>query len=133
MALARPDGTTSRARTAASGADPVLVELPAGLDLSLAGRYRVSLAGVAHGRAARRFATGAIEIEVMGDGRLPLGEIERRARRALEGRGLAPGPAVVSEAAGGEREVRFAAGGAVHVVRVTPAGAVRTIESARSP
>lgn len=135
VSLARPDGTTQRARAAVSftPASNVFFELPAAgrLDLSLAGRYRLSLAGVAHGATAHRFASREIEIEVMGDGRLPLAEIERRARGELARRlpGAVPDSAVVFEAWAGDRAVRFSVGDAIHFVRLTPAGGIRGVDA----
>src|SRR6187401_2076167 len=57
VVLARPDGTTQRARAAVSLPASSVFELPAAgrFDLALAGRYRFSLTGVAHGDSARRF------------------------------------------------------------------------------
>ena len=135
VALARPDGTTLRApATPPSGGSAAFIDLTAGggLDLSLAGRYRLALSGVADGRL---FTSRAIEIEVMGDGRLPLAEIERRARRELERRrpGVVPDSAVVIEGPGGDREVRFAAGAAGYLVRLSPAGAVLAVETGPPP
>jgi hypothetical protein len=128
--LARPDGTTQRARIAVSftpGSDVYFtVPAAAGLDLALAGRYQLSLAGVAHGAGADRFVTREIELEVMGDGRLPLADIERRARRELARRypGVTPDNVRVFEGPDGMRAVLFAAGDALRFVRVTPGGEV---------
>ncbi|HEU5061151.1 MAG TPA: hypothetical protein VFU21_31690 [Kofleriaceae bacterium] len=135
VSLARPDGTTQRAAPRPAGSPASAVDLTAGggLDLSLAGRYRISLSGLAGGR---RFRTGELEIEVVADGRLPLAEIERRARLELARRrpGVTPAPdAVVSEEPGGDRTVRFHTRDAVHVVRLTPAGAVRGVETGPAP
>jgi hypothetical protein len=134
VALARPDGTTQRSAPGSSGGAPDFVDLTAGggLDLSLAGRYRLSLSGLVGGR---RFTAGEIEIEVMGDGRLPLAEIARRARRELERRqpGLVAASSQVVEGPGGERAVRFAAGATLVVVRLTPAGAVLGVETGAPP
>ena len=136
VALARPDGTTQRAPATppSAGGSSTVIDLTAGggLDLSLAGRYRLALSGVADGRP---FASRSIEIEVMGDGRLPLAEIERRARRELERRrpGVIPDSAVVIEGPGGDREVRFAAGAAAALVRLSPAGTVLAVETGPPP
>ena len=134
VALARPDGTTQRSAPGPGGgaADFVDVTAGGGLDLSLAGRYRLSLAGLVDGR---RFTAGEIEIEVMGDGRLPLAEIARRARRELERRqpGVVAASTHVVEGPGGERAVRFAAGATVVVVRLTPAGAILAVETGPPP
>ncbi len=145
VVLARPDGTTQRARAiftlTPDRSRSAVVELSpilwsTSLDLSLAGRYQVSLAGVAEGSAPRRFTSRAIEIEVMGDGRLPLREIERRARVELTRRhpAVTPAPAaVVTEDPGGDRAVRLRAAGALYVVRLSPAGAVRGVETEPAP
>ena len=137
VAIARPDGTTARARAPARGlgAAGFVVDIAPGELFDLAGRYRVSVAGVAHGDPPRRFTSREIEIEVMGDGRLPLAEIERRARVELARRQrVTAGPeAVVTEGPGGDREVRFAAGDAVYVVRLSPAGTVLAVETGPPP
>ncbi|HEY8145350.1 MAG TPA: hypothetical protein VIG06_21860 [Kofleriaceae bacterium] len=145
VTLARPDGTTQRARAIFSltpdrslGAVVELANIAwdTALDFSLAGRYQLSLAGIAEGSAPRRFTSRAIEIEVMGDGRLPLREIERRARLELARRhpGVPPAPAaVVTEEPVGDRAVRFRAADALYVVRLSPAGAVRGVETEPAP
>lgn len=137
MSLARPDGITERSRavvdvtTDQSGT--LVLELAAAgrFDLSRAGRYLLSLSGVAHGAAAHRFASREIELEVMGDGRLPLAEIERRARGELARRrpGAVPEAAIVFESSAGDRAVRFSVGGTIHFVRLTPAGAIRGVDA----
>lgn len=140
VSLDRPDGTKQRARAAVAvtGDRWARVILPLAavgrFDFSLAGRYRLSLGGVAHGTGAHRFASRDIELEVMGDGRLPLAEIERRARRELDRRqpGAVPDSVVVIEGPSGDRAVRFALGAMVHFVRLTPAGAIRGVDSAES-
>ena len=134
VALARPDGTTQQSPARSPAAAPLLVDVTAGgaLDLSLAGRYRLSLSGRIDGR---RFTASEIEIEVMADGRLPLAEIERRARRELERRqpGAVATSTEVVEGPGGDRAVRFAAGASAVVVRLTPAGAILAVETGPPP
>lgn len=140
VSLARPDGTTQRTHAAVDvttdrSATVVLDLAAAGrLDLALAGQYRLSLAGVAHGAGAHRFASREMELEVMGDGRLPLAEIERRARGELARRHprAAPDSAVVVEGPAGDRAVRFSVGGAIYFVRLTPAGAIRGVDAPES-
>ena len=137
VAIARPDGTTQRASAAPRSLEPAgfIVDVATGGAFSLAGRYRLSVAGVAHGGVPRHFTSREIEIEVMGDGRLPLAEIERRARVELARRKrVTAGPAaVVTEDPAGDRAVRLGAGDTVYVVRLTPAGALRGVETTRSP
>lgn len=135
VALARPDGTTQRARTAVSLSSPMSFELAATgrFDLTLAGLYRLSLAGIAHGDRAHRFVSREVELEVMGDGRLPLVEIERRARAELSRRhpGLTPDALLVVEFPDGVRSVRFTAGTDVRFVRLNPAGAVLPVDASK--
>jgi len=135
VALARPDGTTQRARTAISLPPSSIVELAATgrFDVTLAGLYHLSLTGVAHGDSTRRFVTREVELEVMGDGRLPLVEIERRARAELSRRhpGFTPDALLVAESADGARAILFANATSLRAMLVTPAGAILPVNAVK--